>query len=60
VIDEVKGGSGDDGTALMELVPGRHTFSMSRHGCADQVEHIDLVPGTGVENFKFVFTCEKK
>jgi hypothetical protein len=60
VIDDVKATSGDDGMAVMELLPGRSSFSLNRHGCVEQVERADVAPGVGVENFKFVFDCAKK
>jgi hypothetical protein len=60
VIDDVKATSGDDGTALMELLPGRSSVSLKRRGCAEQVERADVTAGVGVEDFKFVFDCVKK
>jgi hypothetical protein len=60
VIDDVKATSGDDGTAAMELLPGRSSFSMNRRGCAQQAERADVTTGVGVEDFKFVFDCVKK
>ena len=60
ILDDVKASSGDDGMAVMELLPGRSTFSLKRHGCSDQVERAEVTPGVGVENFKFVFDCVKK
>lgn len=60
VVDDVKATSGDDGMAVMELLPGRSSVSLKRRGCVDQVERADVTPGVGVENFKFVFECAKK
>ena len=60
VIDDVKATSGDDGTAVVELLPGRSSLSLKRHGCAEQVDRADVTPGVGVENFKFIFDCVKK
>lgn len=60
VIDDVKATSGDDGTAAMELLPGRSSVSLKRRGCAEQVERADVTAGVGVENFKLVFDCVKK
>jgi hypothetical protein len=60
VLDDVKATTGDDGTAAMELLPGRSSFSMNRRGCAQQVERADVTTGVGVENSKFVFDCVKK
>jgi hypothetical protein len=60
VLDDVKAVTADDGTAVMELVPGRSSISLKRHGCAEQVDRADVAPGVGVENFKMVFDCVKK
>jgi len=60
IIDEVKTTTGGDGTAPMELLPGRSTVSLSQHGCRDQVERVEVTPGSGVDGFRFVFSCEKK
>jgi len=60
VVDDVKATSGDDGTAVMELLPGRTSLSLKRRGCVEQVERADVTPGVGGENFKFVFDCVKK
>jgi hypothetical protein len=60
VIDDVKATSGDDGTAVMELLPGRSSMALDRHGCAQQIDRADVSAGVGVEDFKFVFTCAKK
>jgi hypothetical protein len=60
VLDDVKATSDDDGTAVMELLPGRSSLALVRHGCAQQVDRLDVSPGVGVEDFKFVFTCAKK
>jgi len=60
ILDEVKVTSGDDGMVAVGLLPGRSTVSLNRHGCAEQVERIDVAPGEGVDSFKFVFDCVKK
>ena len=60
VIDDVKAASDGEGTAVMELLPGRNTVTLSKHNCQDQTERIDLAPGTGVDSSRFVFTCVRK
>lgn len=60
VVDDVKVTSSDDGTATLELLPGRSSVSLKQRGCAEQVDRADVTPGAGVENFKFVFDCAKK
>ncbi len=60
IIDDVKAVTGDDGTAAMELLPGRNALSLKRRGCAEQAARADVATGGGVDNFKFVFDCVKK
>ena len=60
VLDDVKVTTGDDGMVATELLPGRSSVSLSRHGCTPQVERIEVAPGGGVDSFKFVFDCVKK
>ncbi len=60
VVDDVKAASDPDGTAMMELLPGRIAVSLKKHGCAEQVERADVDPGGGTDGFKFVYECAKK
>ncbi len=59
-IDDVKAVTSDDGTAVMELLPGRNSFSLKMHGCAEQADRADVGPGVGVDGFRFIFDCVKK
>jgi hypothetical protein len=60
VIDDVKAVTSDDGTAAMELLPGRNSFSLKQRGCQEQAERADVAPGVGVDGFRYVFDCVKK
>ena len=60
LVEDVKAVTSDDGTAAMELLPGRNSFSLKRRGCAEQSERADVAPGVGADNFKFTFDCVKK
>lgn len=60
VIDEVKAVTSDDGTAAMELLPGRNSFSLKKRGCLEQAERADVSPGKGVDGFKYIYNCAKK
>ncbi len=60
VIDDVKAVTSDDGTALMELLPGRNSFSLKMHGCTEQADRADVALGVGVDGFRFIFDCVKK
>ena len=60
VLDDVKATTDDDGTAIMELIPGRNFVTLKRHGCHDQDERADVALGLGADSFKMVFECGKK
>ena len=60
VVDDVKAVTSDDGSAAMELLPGRSSITIKRHGCANQVERADVAPGRGADGFKLTFDCLKK
>ena len=60
VLDSVKGRTSDDGTAAVELIPGRNYVSLKRGGCPEDDERMDVAPGPGIDGFKVVFDCTKK
>jgi hypothetical protein len=60
VLDDVKATTGDDGMAVMELLPGRNFVTLKRRGCRDQQERADVAAGEGVDGFKLVSDCPKK
>lgn len=60
VLDSVKAHTLDDGTAAVELIPGRCYVTLTRKGCPKDDERMDVAPGTGIDGFKMVFTCSKK
>jgi hypothetical protein len=60
LVEDVKAVTGDDGTAVMELLPGRNSFSLKRRGCVEQSERADVALGVGVDSFKFTFDCVRK
>ncbi len=60
IIDDLKAMTGDDGTAAMELLPGRVSLSLKQRGCQEQPERADVAPGSGVDGFRYTFECVKK
>ena len=60
VLDSVKGRTSDDGTAALELIPGRNYVTFKRGGCPEDDERMDVAPGPGIDGFKVVFDCTKK
>jgi Carboxypeptidase regulatory-like domain len=60
VLDKVKGATDQDGTATLELIPGRNYLTLRRSGCAKQDERVDVAAGGGIDGFKLVFACAKR
>ncbi len=60
VIDDVKAVTSDDGTAAMELMPGRISISLKQRGCQAEANRADVSPGLGVDGFRYIFDCVKK
>jgi len=60
IVDDVKTVTGDDGMAVMELLPGRAFVTLKRRGCSDQDERADVSPGEGADCFRLQFDCSRK
>ena len=60
VTDSVKGRTSDDGTAAVELIPGRNYVTLKRSGCPKDDERMDVAPGPGIDGFRVVYDCTKK
>jgi hypothetical protein len=60
VVDSVKGETGSDGVAALELIPGRNFVTLKHHGCPKQDERADVSAGGGIEGFGYTFQCAKK
>ena len=60
VSDKVRGRTNEDGSATLDLIPGRNFVTLARKGCAKQDERADVAPGVGIDGFKFVLECGKK
>ena len=60
VVDNVKGETGTDGTAALELIPGRNFVTLKYHGCPKQDERADVSAGGGIEGFGYTLQCSKK
>ena len=60
VMDSVKARTLDDGTAAVELIPGRCYVTLMRKGCPKDDERMDVAPGPGIDGFKMIFTCSKQ
>ncbi len=60
VIENVKGVTGSDGRAAVELIPGRNFATLRRKGCRKQDHRMDVEPGVGVDAFKLAIECPAK
>lgn len=60
ILENVKGDTGEDGTAECELIPGRSFVTLKRRGCARQESRMDVAPGPGVDAFKLGLDCGAK
>ena len=60
LVDNVKGETGSDGVASLELIPGRNFVTLKHRGCPRQDERADVSPGGGIEGFAYTFQCAKK
>lgn len=57
VVDSVKGEVAGDGTAALELIPGRNFVTLKRRGCPKEEHRVDLAAGGGIDGFSLVFEC---
>jgi Carboxypeptidase regulatory-like domain len=60
VLDKGKTRTEKDGTATLELIPGRNYLTLREGGCPKQDERVDVAPGGGIDGFKLVFACTKR
>jgi hypothetical protein len=59
VLDSVKAHTLDDGTAAVELIPGRCYVTLKRSGCPKDEERMDVAEGPGIDGSKIIYTCSK-
>jgi hypothetical protein len=60
VLDKVKDETGEDGTAVLELIPGRSFVTLKRRGCPQEDHRVDVGSGAGIDGFKLTLGCTKK
>lgn len=60
VVEDLKGETGDDGAAELDLIPGRSYVTLTRHGCKKQEERADVANGEGIDGFAYTMECVKK
>ncbi|TAM80063.1 MAG: carboxypeptidase regulatory-like domain-containing protein [Acidobacteria bacterium] len=57
VVENQKAQTGDDGFAAVSLIPGTIYVTLQTAGCKKQERRADVVPGPGVDGFKFTYDC---
>jgi Carboxypeptidase regulatory-like domain len=57
VAETVKGETAQDGTAPLELIPGRNYVTLKRHGCRDEERRVDVAAGDGIDGVSLQFDC---
>ena len=57
ILETVKEDAADDGTAALQLLPGRHYVTLRRHGCRKQDQRIDVAEGGGFDGFLLHYDC---
>ena len=57
-MDDVKGTTGEDGAATLEVLPGRSYVTLKKKHCVTRDDRIDAAEGGGIDDFKLVFDCK--
>ncbi len=60
VLDNVRVEVLDDGTAALELIPGRNFVTLKRRGCPKEEQRVDVAAGDGIDGFKLALECGRK
>lgn len=60
VLENLKGVTGSDGQAAVELIPGRNYVTLRRKGCKKQEHRMDVESGSGADGFKLAMECRAK
>ena len=56
----MKAQAAEDGTAAIELIPGRNYVTLKRHGCPKEEQWIEVAPGDGIDDSKLTLECARK
>ena len=57
VAETVKGETSADGTATLNLMPGRNYLTLKRRKCKDQENRFDVAEGDGIDGLSLQFDC---
>ncbi len=58
VLESIKEEVADDGTAALQLLPGRNYVTLKRSGCRKQDQRIDVAEGDGIDGFILHYDCD--
>ena len=58
VLDNVRSTTSEDGTAALELIPGRNFMTLKPRGCKKEEQRADVADGDGIDGFKFSLECK--
>lgn len=59
VAETVKGETADDGTATLDLIPGRNYVTLKRRGCRNEERRVDVAVGDGIDGVSLQFDCNR-
>ena len=57
VLETVKEEVADDGTAALQLLPGRNYVTLKRRGCRKEDQRIDVAEGDGIDGIILHYDC---
>lgn len=57
VAETLKAETAEDGTATLELIPGRNYVTLKRHGCRNEDRRVDVAAGDGIDGMSLQFDC---
>ncbi|HUU12155.1 MAG TPA: carboxypeptidase-like regulatory domain-containing protein [Terriglobia bacterium] len=57
VLESIKEDVADDGTAALQLLPGRNYVTLKRSGCRKQEQRVDVAEGDGIDGFILHYDC---
>lgn len=57
IVENLKAQTGEDGFAAVSLIPGSIYVTLQTRGCKKEDRQAGVVPGPGVDGFKFTYDC---
>ncbi len=60
VLNTARGETADDGTAALDLIPGRNYVTLKRRRCPNEDQRVDVAEGDGIDGFGLTLDCAPK